>query len=533
MPVGAGVARFAFAMVDDSTVTTSDPPAAVPTSLLLVLSYGGAPIRTESLPARGAISIGRSRECGIAVDDGSLSRLHATLRLPELTIVDHGSRNGTWLGEARLAEGSETPVPLGKPFRLGHVSAVVVRVGAIDRGVLHQLDAQIVDARREKSAVILVRGAPPAAVPVGASVLARSDDRWLVSLACERERVAEVRRSLDPSAGVAVFPDHGADAGELYLAAERDRMRRRDVASPMDAVYVLADRVAAGTTSVLIQGETGVGKEVLAELVHRRSPRADDPLVKINCAAFAPSLFESQMFGHERGAFTGADAPAVGLIEAADGGTLFLDEIAELPLELQAKLLRVLEDRVVVRVGAVQGRRVDVRFVCATSEPLAKRVESGQFRADLYYRLSAVTLDIPPLRARTDEIEALAELFVLRVAETTRREAPALGAAALAKLRTYSWPGNIRQLRNAIERAVLMCDGPVIAPEHVLLDDAPPPPPAELPAQLDSHDPAHLVSALNACAGNQTRAARMLGISRNTLLARLDQFGLPRPRKKS
>src|SRR5262249_5058657 len=153
------------------------------------------------------------------------------------------------------------------------------------------------------------------------------------------------------------------DPGELYVAAERDRTRRRDARpSPIDAVHALAERVAGSTVNVLIQGETGVGKEVLAELIHRRSPRAAAPLVKVNCAAVAPTLFESQMFGHERGAFTGALDTRVGLIEAADGGTLFLDEVAELPLDLQAKLLRVIEDRIVTRVGAVTGRQVDVRF---------------------------------------------------------------------------------------------------------------------------------------------------------------------------
>jgi two-component system, NtrC family, response regulator AtoC len=417
---------------------------------------------------------------------------------------------------------------------------VVVRVGTIDRGVLHQLDAQLTDARRERGAVLVVRGAPPAALPVGATVLVQTDERWLVTLACERTQVGELAKTIDPAAGVAVFPEHGGDAGELYLAAERDRMRRRDGASAMDPVYALAERVAGSAASVLIQGETGVGKELLAELIHRRSPRADAPLVKVNCAAFAPSLFESQMFGHERGAFTGADVAATGLIEAADGGTLFLDEIAELPLELQAKLLRVLEDRVVVRVGAVAGKCVDVRFVCATSEPLVRRVETGQFRADLYYRLTAVTLEIPPLRERSEEIQPLAELFALRIAETTRRAAPAFAAAALDKLRGFGWPGNIRQLRNAIERAVMLCDGPVIAPEHIWLDapaarptPPPSPPPVEVPAQLDSHNPEHVMQALAVCAGNQTRAARMLGISRNTLLARLDGLGLPRPRKKS
>jgi DNA-binding NtrC family response regulator len=236
------------------------------------------------------------------------------------------------------------------------------------------------------------------------------------------------------------------------------------------------------------------------------------------------------MFGHERGAFTGAIDSQPGLIESADGGTLFLDEVAELALELQAKLLRVLEDRIVTRVGAVQGKHVDVRFVCASNEPLARRVEDGRFRRDLFYRLAAVTIDIPPLRERVDEIEPLAVLFATRAAGTTSTPPPVLGRAALDRLRAYAWPGNIRELRNTIERAVVLCDG-VIEPEHLSFHE----PPAREPVpigELDPDNPEHVARALAACAGNQTRAARMLGISRNTLLARLDAHGLPRPRKK-
>jgi len=295
-------------------------------------------------------------------------------------------------------------------------------------------------------------------------------------------------------------------------------------------LHALTERVARSSVNVLIQGETGAGKELLAERIHARSPRAAQPLVKINCAAVSPTLFESQMFGHERGAFTGAHEPHEGVIEAADGGTLFLDEIAELPLPLQAKLLRVLEDRVVVRVGAVTGRRIDVRFVAASNEALPSRVEAGTFRADLYYRLAAVTLPVPPLRERKDEIGPLAELFALRAAEALRCDPPTLSAEAMVKLRDHPWPGNVRQLRNVIERAVIVCDGPTIEARH--LDEPAVVPAAPVPDTLDPDNPDHLLVALSRCAGNQTRAARLLGISRNTLLARLDQFGLPRPRKK-
>jgi DNA-binding NtrC family response regulator len=419
-------------MTDERTVTTSEPPDVVPPSLLLVLAAASGPMRTESLPKRGLVSIGRSGDCAIVVDDGSLSRRHATIRLPEMAIVDHDSRNGTWIGETRVT--AETTLAIGQPFRLGKVTAVIVRVGAVGRDVL-------------------------------------------------------------PAGTIA-------------------------------AVHALADRVAPSMVNVLVQGETGVGKELLAERIHRSSPRADKPLVKVNCAAFTPSLFESQMFGHERGAFTGAIDAQLGTFEAADGGTLFLDEVAELGLDLQAKLLRVVEDRVVTRVGAVQGRHIDVRFIAASNKPLANCVDDGSFRADLYFRLAGVTIEIPPLRERGDEIRALAEMFVARTPD-----APALSSAAVDRLRGYGWPGNIRQLRNVIERAIVMCDGASIEPEHVVFDEPTARAAQPLPAKLDPDNAEHVAAALTACAGNQTRAARMLGISRNTLLARLDHHGLPRPRK--
>ena len=519
-------------MVDDSTVT-SNAQEVVPSSLLLVLSSAHAePIRTATLPSRGEVSIGRSAECAVAVDDGSLSRRHATLRLPELTIVDHGSRNGTWVGPRRIAEAVETPLAIGKPFRIGTVNAIVVRVGTLDRGVLYEVDGLIARARRDGSAVVLARGTPP--IPEWASslrMLVATDELWLGSLACAPAAATALVRAAEGDAGIAVFPTDGYDAGELFLAAEHDRVRRRAGASTIDRVYALAARVAPSDVDVLIQGETGVGKEVMATFIHRHSPRAEHPLVQVNCAAIAPSLFESQMFGHERGAFTGATDAKSGLIEAADGGTLFLDEVAELPLELQAKLLRVLEDRVVVRVGATEGKRVDVRFVTATNEPLLELVERGAFRSDLYYRLATVTINIPPLRERRDEIRGLAELFVLRAVELTRAEPPTLSAAAIARLESHAWRGNVRELRTVIQRAVLLCEGPTIETRHLMLDE-PQVPPSGLPAELDADNAEHLMLALAHCAGNQTRAAQLLGISRNTLLARLDRFGLPRPRKR-
>ena len=530
-------------MSDDSTVTTSDAPAVVPASLVLVLSSSQAAIQTVSLPARGIVTIGRSKDCTIAVEDASLSRRHASLRVPELVLVDHASRNGTWVADTKLDADVETPIVLGRAFRLGQVSAVVVRVGALDRGALRALETQLSRARADDHALVVVRAATPAALPAwatgpGVRVLAHTDELWLAALPCPPAELDGLVKRIEQEThelGIAISPRDGIAAGPLYLAVERDRERRRGGApTAMDDAYTLVGKIARGNASVLVQGETGVGKEVLAELIHARSPRVAAPLVKINCAAVTPSLFESQMFGHEKGAFTGAVETQIGMIEAADGGSLFLDEVAELPLDLQAKLLRVIEDRVVTRVGAVKGRHVDVRFIAASNESLQQRVEANQFRADLYFRLAAVTVQVPPLRERVAEIRSLAEFFAMRAAEAMRAEPPAIGGDALRRLESYAWPGNIRELRNVIERAVLLCEGATIQPAHLRFDELPKaaPAPAPLPGTLDPDKPEDVAAALAACAGNQTRAARMLGVSRNTLLARLDELGLPRPRKK-
>jgi DNA-binding NtrC family response regulator len=318
---------------------------------------------------------------------------------------------------------------------------------------------------------------------------------------------------------------------------------------------------------VLIRGETGVGKELCAETIHRLSSRARRPFVRINCAALNEQLLESELFGHERGSFTGAVAAKPGLIETADGGTLFLDEIGDLPRSLQAKLLRVLEDRVVQRVGSVEGKTVDVRFVSATNRSLESDMAAGRFRRDLYFRLGGVSIEIPPLRDRADEIDGLVEAFVTRAAATTMRGAPEVSEAARAALRNHGWPGNVRELRNTIERAVLLCGKGPLDVDHLALSsldgvttgrvDDLAGPEADTVQTSDAHSRAsratgpmstpgedtlrgevarvesrRIADALQICGGNQTRAARMLGISRNTLQARMDAFGIPRPRKK-
>jgi DNA-binding NtrC family response regulator len=304
----------------------------------------------------------------------------------------------------------------------------------------------------------------------------------------------------------------------------------------------MVDQVAPATVSVLVLGETGVGKEVCAEAIHRKSPRAGRTFLRLNCAALPDSLLESELFGFEKGAFTGAAAAKPGLIESADGGTVFLDEIGELPAAAQAKLLRVLDAREVTRLGGLAPRKVDVRFVAATNRSLEAEIAAGRFRQDLYYRLAAVTLRIPPLRERVAEIVPLARRFVVEAAAGRPVQ---LTAAACAVLERHAWPGNIRELRNAIERAVILCGGGVIEPAHLPLErfvglagatttdeaefdhpEVTAPVPAGLRAEVQALERQRILSMLEACGGNQSEAARQLGMSRGALLARLRAWGL-------
>jgi transcriptional regulator with PAS, ATPase and Fis domain len=321
----------------------------------------------------------------------------------------------------------------------------------------------------------------------------------------------------------------------------------------MKRLYDVAERIAKGTISVLILGETGVGKEVLAEWIHRSSPRADKPYLRLNCAAFSDALVESELFGHERGSFTGAAASKLGLLETAEGGTVFLDEVGELPMALQAKLLRVLETHEVVRVGALKPKKIDVRFIAATNRDLEAEVLQSRFRQDLYFRLNGATLVIPPLRERIPELEELCSSFLHQAALGLGRPPPRLSPPALDALNGYWWPGNLRELRNVLERAVLLCGGDDILPEHLPLEKmggliresatndraartthsssqrAVPATPSPPSGSTDMRQT--ILDALGQCAGNQSRAAKLLGISRRTLVTRLDELGLPRPRK--
>jgi transcriptional regulator with PAS, ATPase and Fis domain len=294
--------------------------------------------------------------------------------------------------------------------------------------------------------------------------------------------------------------------------------------------------VARSPASVLIRGETGAGKQVLAETLHRLSGRSGK-LLSLNCAAIGGELLESELFGHERGAFTGAVAAKAGLLEVAAGGTVLLDEIGDMAPALQAKLLRAVENREILRVGSTAPIAIDVRFLSATHRDLLASVETGTFRLDLYYRLAAVTLSIPPLRARRGRIVAMAS-ELLALATRGRRAAPTISAAAAAKLQTHDWPGNVRELRNVLDRAlILVGDAASIDAAHIAFDAAPLVPASTAavasPASGgdDTAERARIVAALEQCSGNQTRAAKVLGISRSTLATKLAIHRIPRPRK--
>ncbi|MCZ7562842.1 MAG: sigma-54 dependent transcriptional regulator [Burkholderiales bacterium] len=298
------------------------------------------------------------------------------------------------------------------------------------------------------------------------------------------------------------------------------------------AMVEVTQRVAAAArTPVLIRGESGTGKERVAQAIHSLSPRARGPWVTLNCSAIAEGLLESEMFGHEKGAFTDARSGKRGLLELADGGTLFLDEIGDLAPALQPKLLRAIETQTFRRVGGQREIRVDVRFVAATNRNLAAMVKTGAFREDLYYRLNVAGIDVPPLRERRSDILPLARHFLGEATTTMGVPTAALAAGVPALLEAYDWPGNIRELRNVIERAVILAGGGGIRPDHLpkeILARAAASPGAASDAALtlEQLEKRHIRAALERCGGNKTHAARELGITRVTLRSKIRQYAL-------
>jgi len=466
-------------------------------SILQLVIFSGEDIRTVDLPATGEVTIGRDEGSTVRIDDPSVSRKHAVLRMgPTLEIEDLGGANGLFLREKPGAGAGKETAHLNLRHLVRKKTAIAVG-----------------DSLLFGTSTVVLRYAPKVELP----------------------------DPLDAS------PMPNVDAGVIV----------RDPA--MRALYQQAALAARSQISILLLGETGVGKEVLARAIHKHSTRAGGPFMGINCAALPESLLESELFGNEKGAFTGALQARSGLFEAANGGTVFLDEVGDLSTGTQAKLLRVLEQRVVTRLGSTRARPIDVRFVAATNRDVEADGRAGTFRRDLFFRLAGISLSIPPLRERPQEIELLVTPFVAAACRQIDRAVP-LGVSpeALAQLRAYAWPGNVRELRNVIERATVLCPGDTILPQHLppsllkaVSSPAAPvtgsvPAPKAAVSGADGHPTAakdlhgeikalerdRITDALDRCGGNQSQAAELLGISRGTLLSRLAAFGLPRPRKR-
>ncbi|HSN31025.1 MAG TPA: sigma 54-interacting transcriptional regulator [Kofleriaceae bacterium] len=524
--------------------------------------------------------IGRAPECDVRIEHGSISRKHATLNLDDtLQVTDAGSANGTWVADQRIAPNRATVIRINEAIRLGTVTLIVQRRSTPVRAQRIRSHDYFEDRLEDECA----RASHHEAVFVVAHVVLADPayDVGTVLLSALREGDVVARyapselevllpdaghdearkilhrletlleqRGFAARVGAAWFPRDGRDASALAARA-RSRARAtltQEAQAPqvvvsderMRALHQLLAKVAAADISVLLQGETGVGKEVFAELIHRRSARANAPFMRLNCASFSEALLESELFGYEKGAFTGAVASKPGLLEVAEGGVVFLDEVGELLPATQAKLLRVLDERKVLRVGGLHPRPIDVRIVSATNRDLDAEVRRGAFRLDLMFRLNAMSIIIPPLRERKAEIVPLAQQFLADMARRLDRAVPRLSEAASALLRDYSWPGNVRELRNVIERALILATADVIDVADLPQDKmsvafAPPPAPApeaSVAESPDAEERREILEALETCAGNQTHAAKLLGVSRRTLINKLEKFALPRPRKR-
>jgi two-component system response regulator AtoC len=577
------------------TIADLNRAAAPASSSLYLVVLGPDGGVTHQLPPQGAVLIGRAEEAPVRLIDPLASRNHARLHVLDdgIEIEDLGSANGTRVREAEVARGTRVRVNLGEAITIGSTILLVqsrapsIKPRQVWPHVYFEtrLIEECARAQSLRSTFALARirlEADEAAerareVIAGelrpGDVLATYGPREYELLLVDSERpqsqaiVAQIVAALQglgmpARSSLVSYPTDGAApqtlvsrASALLLAGDERRPVPEGfvVENPrMRQLYALAERVAAATINVLITGETGVGKEVLAATVHARSPRAGRPFLCINCAALAESILESELFGHERGAFTGAVQTKPGLLEAASGGTLFLDEVGEMSLGMQAKLLRVLETRQVMRVGATKPLSVDVRFIAATNRDLEEEIANKTFREDLFFRLNGICLEIPPLRERPDEIEPLARRCMENVARQLGREVPVLASEALELMRSYGWPGNIRELRNVMERAVILCGSDGITPEHLpaqkmrrpveqgALPASPSAPAAPSAGVRDGGSAGReekiaaarraITDALERCAGNQTRAAELLGISRRTLCSRLKEYNIPRPR---
>jgi two-component system response regulator AtoC len=540
------------------------------------------------LPESGSLLVGRSPKSDILVEDPLASRQHARLHLgPTLAVEDLDSANGTRVRDALIDPSKSVTIAAGEAVGIGSTVLIVQRSRwspGPRRLWSHahfenRLKDECVRAQGTggRFALLRLHLEPSVSWTKVFPILARNiqpphlfatygpneyEALLLDSDVAAAERLvevlwAELRHSHFPARiGVAWYPRDGRTADALLARANMQlKPSPAKVTMPgpqlpsaaMQRVYDVATRAAASNINILLLGETGVGKEVMAQMIHRLSPRAGKPIVSLNCAGLTESLIETELFGHERGAFTGATQSRPGLLETADGGTVFLDEIGEMPLKVQATLLRVIETREVLPVGGRRQRAIDVRFIAATNRDLEAESARGNFRQDLFFRLNGISLSIPPLRERRSEIAELARIFVAQACQEGGRAPLGIASEARAALEAYSWPGNIRELKNVMERAVVLCDGAEIGLGQLPMEKmgGPEDPTGEVhtdgrpadgdltggKADLRAVERQRIIDALAACAGNQSRAAKMLGIPRRTFISKLDLYDIPRPQK--
>jgi transcriptional regulator with PAS, ATPase and Fis domain len=567
------------------------------------------------LPQKGAITVGRATENDVQIVDPSVSRRHARIIIGEsIVIEDTQSANGIVVKGETIPVGIPAELSIGQVVEVGAAILMIQRRSELGREIriwAHgyfevRLEQECEHAYGSSTVfgVLRVRcdenGQRDQIHLTFARTLSHKDvvgqyspSEYEVLLPKRSpEEVFEVGDALHSAlANIGVgatiravcFPRDGRTVYELQAKVSRVSGTLDEPhldpsiilkAPAMRRLYAMARRIAASDLAVLIVGETGVGKEVVADSIHRLSPRSGQPFLRLNCAALPESLLESELFGHERGAFTGAHRAKKGLLETADGGTVFLDEIGDMPYAVQAKLLRVLEERKVWRIGSVVPQEIDVRYIAATHQNLDTAIETGAFRKDLFFRLNGITLPIPPLRERKEEIEEMVKTFVRRF---SRRQGYSVenevSPDILSLLINYQWPGNVRELQNTMERAVVLAGNGPIGLEHLPLEKMSVVQPAlsitqpglpkyeekptetarsistrdtfvppaffnedssiakKLKYQVQEVERQHIIDALNRCGGNQTRAAKELGISRRTLINRLDAYGIPRPLK--
>jgi two-component system response regulator AtoC len=565
-------------VVPSTAVAVSGAEALVGGEALSVLVLSQNFIASYSLPESGEVTLGRSNSVEIYVDDPLVSRRHAIIAMtPRPTIRDLGSSNGTRVHGVRLLPGATRDLAVGDVVMVGS-AALLFQRGATTvhprRFWSHErfearlqeecAQAERTSGRFSVACLNVGRHVPDVGVrQILAATLRTSDvvgecgpsayailivDAYPEQSRMVLERIANdlAKREVVASWSIAQFPGDGRTGEELLAKAQPVSEPQAPALTVADGrvvadtitreLYRVAERIAAGDISVLIVGETGVGKEVMAEEIYRRSPRSTKPFLRLNCGALSESLLESELFGHERGAFTSAVGVKPGLLETADGGVVLLDEIGEMPMNLQVKLLRVIEDKQVRRVGGVKSRPLDVRFIAATNRDLQKYAARGLFRQDLYYRLAGATLEIPPLRKRPGDIEPLAHMFLSHASRHLGIPAT-ISPEAVALLHTYRWPGNVRELRHVIERAVLLAGSSPITPAHLPVekvrseDQERTTAPEEPDVTIDDGDRQNVVEVLAACGGNQSRAAKQLGMSRGALIRRLEWYGIVRPRK--